>query len=345
MAVRPPRPWIPAQQSFDSQPGVLRTMARHLAQRLVGDGVPAVPERVAVCGIGASHAAAGSAVFDMRRRGLDAVRLSAADVPDGQQIPADVVIGVSQSGRSAETVDLMSRIAPARRMAVVNYTPSPLGDIVERTLDLGDVPDSSVSFVSFTGTVVALGMLAEAWTTGVELQRWLDAVDAAETVVAQGAATIRDFASRAARAGAVDFVASAGLISAAEEGALMMREGARKPATAMETRQYLHGPMDCAGSSTAHVVVGGARERRLVEQLAERTSNLLLLVPAGEAHPAVDADVIDVPVPNGDAVAFVIVATMLAQELTLATSLEAGVDVDEAVFTRLDTKVDRAGAR
>lgn len=334
------RPWIPAARSFADQPEVLTRLPEHLAGQL--ESLSTAARRVAVVGIGASHAAAAAGVHRMRRHGLDATRHLPVEMPDAG-VP-DLVVAASQSGRSAEVVDVASTLIPARLISLTNYRPSPLGDLAGFDLNLGDHDDSSVSFLSFTGTLLAFGMLADHWAGRLDVPRWqrLVASAIASAEAAQGA--LDAAAEVLGSAPAVDVVAPGSVIGAAEEAALMFREGPRVPATGMETRTYLHGPMDVAGSA-AHVVIGGAREARLIEQLAERTDRLVFISVARDLPlPAEAAVGARVEVPDDDPLAQTIGVTIMMQYLAMRVATARGVLIDEPVFERLDTKTSSVGA-
>jgi glucosamine--fructose-6-phosphate aminotransferase (isomerizing) len=102
----PTRPWIPAQDSFQDQPAVLRALPQQLSTQL--STVPDRPSRLLFVGIGASHAAAASGVHRMRSMGIDATRHLPGELAGVTD--SDLVIATSQSGRSAEVVDLVKGI-------------------------------------------------------------------------------------------------------------------------------------------------------------------------------------------------------------------------------------------
>lgn len=334
------RPWIPMRESYDGQPAALRVMAEEIQAQLDAGVVAPDTGRLTLIGIGASLAAAATTVYAMRVRGLDATRMDAGDLPDGYSPPGRV-IGISQSGRSAEVVDVMSRIEPIRSRAVTNYAPSPLQDAVGSCLNLGDLPDSSVSVASFTGTLLAFGMMIDYWLGTTDPERWIGTIEAATASAGNNAEVIDQFAAGLPSVRGIDVVSCAAGLSVAEETALMLREGPRVPSTGMSTRQYLHGPMDSAGN-TAHVVIGTEREATLVEQLAERAEQLLFITPAGLGLRPAGATVIEIPFEPDRPIEFAIAAIMLTQKLVLATADSVGVEVDAPAFTRLDTKVANA---
>lgn len=325
------RPWVPAADAFAAQPDLLTALPGFLAPR-----IPAVgerPSRVMIVGIGASHAAAAAGMHRMRLHGIDATRHLPGELRP--ESTGGTVVAVSQSGRSAEVVDLVSRLDGARVVSVTNYAPSPLADLADYDLNLGDHPDSSVSFVSFTGTVLALAMLADHWGSALDVARWERVVGEAVAAARRAEDALDAAADILAAAPFVDITAPAPLVGAAEEAALMFREGPRMAATGMDTRLYLHGAMDVAGSG-AHLVIGGEREALLVDQLAEQTADIVF-VATDDARPARSRAVVNLPV--ADPVGRVLAVSVLAQSLVSRVSLLRGVDIDEPVFERLDTKV------
>lgn len=342
MQVYEKRPWIAASDSYDSQAQTLIDLVPQVWSQ-IADAAPKRPSRLSIVGIGASHAAAAAPVYRLRADGIDATRFLASELPPGTSVGSDLTILVSQSGRSAEVVELATRPGGAARLALTNYRPSPLGEACGSEISLGNFSDSSVSFVSFTGTILALGLLADYWAGRNQLTYWQDAVANAAAAVLERDGDLDAVAARLIERPSTDFVAPASALSIAEEAALMFREGPRVMATGMETRQYLHGPMDAAGRA-AHVVFGGAREALLIDQLNEQADGLVYVTGRDGGAPGVPTWLtLDLPVSVNDGIGFALAGSMVAQRLTLHTSRHRGIDINEAVFVRLDTKTDRIG--
>lgn len=328
-----PREWIPAAASFVAQPQMLADLPAVLGEQL--PLLPGRPDRVLVVGIGASYAAAAAGVRLMRSAGIDATRhlpgeLPVADAPG-------LVLAISQSGRSAEVVDFARHLPAEGVLALTNYDPSPLGDLAGHSLNLGNHADSSVSFLSFTGTLLACGMLAEHWAGQVDLGRWQALVDSAIHGAQAAVPQLERAAEILADGQFIDIAAPAALLGVAEEAALMFREGPRVPATGMETRHYLHGPMDAAGRG-AHLILGGDREALLAKQLAEQTGRLVYITTAQAELPPEAAVAFRAGPPHAGPIGEALCLTMIAQDLALRVAALRGVDIDAPVFARLDTK-------
>lgn len=286
-------------------------------------------------GIGASFAASAGAVWSLRDRGIHAWRLNAGEYPVPFPASEHPIVGVSQSGRSAETLAVLSAIPPAQRMAVVNVAPSPIADIVSTAITLGKLPDSYASTTGYTATIAALGMLAEAWDRGAIDPSWLRLAEAFRAVEALMAAQGSALAGILRDAIAVDYAAAAPSVGSAEVGALLLREVARVPTAGFSTRQYLHGAMESAGR-TAHVLAGGERELGVAQTLARAGHPVIFITSLDtveESHLSV------LRIPAVSEVQRTILEALVVQSLAVETALLKGIDPDAFVFFHNDTKV------
>ncbi|MBF4616008.1 SIS domain-containing protein [Curtobacterium sp. VKM Ac-1376] len=291
---------------------------------------------VLFAGIGASHAALAAAVHVLRTAGVRVHRSTCADLPAGSAL-ADAVLVVSQSGRSTETLAAL-RAAPAgHRWALTNASVSPVGNAADVALSLGGQPDSLVSSAGYTGTVAALGQLVDRWTTGSVAGSWGALPEVIVEAVDRSRAVVEAFADHVASVAAVDVVASSALVGAAENAALLLREGLGIPATGTETRMYLHGPL-VPGRNVARVLIGDDREGRLVGELPDPDTSVLLFTgPALAARTPFHVVLPDLPPAQRS-----IVATVVLQHLVLAVGERIGRGVPTTLDefpTTDDTKV------
>ncbi|MYS21098.1 glucosamine--fructose-6-phosphate aminotransferase (isomerizing) [Streptomyces sp. DvalAA-14] len=286
-------------------------------------------------GIGASLAAACAPVWSLRSRGIHSWRLGAGDHPLPFPVSRHPVFGVSQSGRSAETLAVLESVDPALRHAVVNMIPSPIAEAATGLLDLGSIPDSYASTIGFTATVAALGMLADAWDGGTVDGGWAGLGAAFATAEKELTEQVRALAPLFASAGSADFVGAGPAVGSAEAGALLFREVARIPSTAMSTRQYLHGAMESAGGGV-HVVFGDAREHAVAGTLAAAGHPVILVT----GEPVEDGPLLHpVRVPRMPAAQRAVIEILVAQILVEAVAEVRGVQVEEFVFHNSDIKV------
>jgi fructoselysine-6-P-deglycase FrlB-like protein len=302
------------------------------ARRAVGEFTGPGPIFV---GIGASLAAACAPVWALRSRGIHSWRLGAGDLPLPFPPSEHPIIGVSQSGRSAETLTVLESVPEAQRYAVVNHRPSPIADLVAKTVSLDSIPDSYASTIGYTATVAALGMIADVWNGGVIAPGWRalpDAFRAAEAVFARG---ITGIAALFAETTSVDFVGAGPAVGSAEAGALLFREVARIHATGMSTRQYLHGSMESAGDGV-HVLLGDTRELGVARTLAEAGHQVVLI----SSEPIPEGPMLrTIRLPKLPAAQRAILEALFMQALVGEVAELRGVDIEEFVFDNTDTKV------
>jgi fructoselysine-6-P-deglycase FrlB-like protein len=145
-----------------------------------------------------------------------------------------------------------------------------------------------VATLSYTATLQALGMLcdvllerpAEAWSRLPEL---------AAELLERSAAVVEALAQRFAEVRALDAVGGGPALASAGETMLLAREALRIPATGMETREYLHGPLEAVEPGVGCVVFGGARERDLAAELASFGAPVALISDGGPDAPPTPA--------------------------------------------------------
>lgn len=285
-------------------------------------------------GIGASLAAACAPVWSLRARGIHAWRLGAGDYPVPFPQSVHPIVGISQSGRSAETLAVLESVPEELRFAVVNSEPSPIGRIAS-TLSLGNLADSYASTLGYTATVAALGMIADAWQGGTPDPGWSTLAETFAEVEDRLAAPVAGLAELFAGVSSSDFVGAGPAVGSAEAGALLFREVARIPATGMSTRQYLHGSMESAGDGV-HVVFGDSRELDLATTLSDAGHHVVLVT--GE-EVAATRTLHPVRLPKLPAPQRAILEALVMQLLVGAVADVRGVDIEEFVFHNADTKV------
>jgi glucosamine--fructose-6-phosphate aminotransferase (isomerizing) len=286
-------------------------------------------------GIGASFAASGAAVWTLRARGIHAMRLNAGEYPIPFPATHHPLIGVSQSGKSAETLAVFNSVDPALRISVVNAKDSPIAAISATNVSLGAIPDSYASTIGYTATVMALGMIAEAWDGGDIDPSWTSIAPAVRAVESVLAERINQLVGRLADAQYVDCAAVASSVGSAEVGSLLLREIARIPATGMSTRQYLHGAMESAGQG-AHILFGDEREAELARTLARAGHETILVSPLAVPE---EAHLSHIPLPAVSPAQRPILEAVVMQTIAVEAAIARGLDPDAFVFEHNDTKV------
>jgi len=333
---------IPYIDGRAAQPAALERIATRVADQLAaGSHVFADCSRPVFVGMGASHAALALPLRMLSDGDVLARQELASEVSSGIRFDgADLVIGVSQSGRSPETVDALALVPRERRAAVVNVVPSRLADSVGHCVDLGNEPDSYASTIGYTGTLVALAMIAHTVlgrSPADSAGEWAGIADVLVRHEAALAPVVDDVAERAGRVVAADIVASGASRSASESGALLLREVCRVPASALVTRNYLHGEMESAGE-TLHVVIGDGRELELARSLAGSRHHTLCVTSAA-VEPADHLHVVRIPEGVSMPVRTVL-ETAVVQRLAGSLAQARGVEIEDFVFNNTDTKIE-----
>ncbi|MFI5762517.1 SIS domain-containing protein [Streptomyces sp. NPDC051563] len=292
-------------------------------------------ERPLFTGIGASYAALAVPVQQLREAGIVTQRVLSSEIETGTAgFDTDCLIAVSQGGRSSETIAAFECAAPGiTKTALLNVVPSPLGDLADLTVDLGNEPDSYASTIGYTGTIVALDLIAGA-VAGRAGDPWGEIAEQTTAIHAQATEIVAGLRERGARCIASDGVAAGASRASAEEGALLLREVVRMTAAHSATRNYLHGEMESAGN-TLHLVYGDGREIELARSLAG-AGHLTLLMTTAEVEPADSLSVVRLP-EVADAVR-VVLETVVLQELVAQLSAERDVPIESFVFANDDTK-------
>lgn len=216
---------------------------------------------VLLTGMGSSFHALYPLELALVAAGIAAVRVETAELIQYQPArlaAATVVIAVSQSGRSAETVLMLDQLVSEQTLiGVTNDADSPLARRSDRLVLLQAGPEASVSCKSYVATLIALELLANVLTgrtidwamlasapdrVAAYLHDWRDHA----TAVAPFAASPRLFLAGRGRS-----LASVGT------GALIFKEATRAPAEGMSAAAFRHGPIELVDANTVLILFAG----------------------------------------------------------------------------------------
>lgn len=289
--------WSPDPQRFredlEAKPAALERLA---ASSDVREAVAAVPraQQVLFLGMGSSRFAAEDAARRLRAVGLSAVSeyASAADLPPAR--PELLVVGISASGTSHETLASLDRYrGESTTVALTEHVDSPLAAACDVTVPLAAGREAGgVACRSFQHTSLILRRL-EAHLTG----RTLDF----ETLVRKAAAGSADLLARRPTwlpavtealdtPGVVGVIAPAERWSCAAQSALMFREGPRHIAVGAETGDWNHVDVYLTKTTDyrALLLTGSASDDEALDWLRRRGSRVVTL---GSARTDVDLGV------------------------------------------------------
>jgi glutamine---fructose-6-phosphate transaminase (isomerizing) len=262
------------------QPQNLARSREIFTQALRGTDLSAFEaDPLVLAGMGSSFFAAIPAACALRGAGRVAFALSATELLEpGGNLLGKAYVGISQSGKSAETVEALSRVS-VPRLALTNTGAGPLSELADVALPIGSAEDTAIAVLTYTATLGATGMLAGALGAPLGFG-WDRLPDLVGKVLEDGARAAEDFAERFDGMEFLDFVGRGSSLASAAEGALLAREAVRLPAACLDTLQYLHGPLEVAEPGRGCVLFGSGREVQLAADLASYGASVLLITRA-----------------------------------------------------------------
>ncbi|MFI6793811.1 SIS domain-containing protein [Nonomuraea sp. NPDC050383] len=230
---------------LEAKPAALEALAGELAAGDPFEGLPGDVERVLFLGMGSSRYAAGVAALRLRAAGIDAYADYASAAATYPATPGTLVVPISATGGSRETLDALARYAGTEVFLAA----------------LTNAPGSAVT----EGAGLVVPMRAGEERGGVSCRTFQHTLALLLALESRLTGTARDLPAlvrRAAEATAdlldrrkewlpvalelldgphgVYAVAPAERLSSAEQSALMVREGPRRPADACETGDWAH---------------------------------------------------------------------------------------------------------
>ncbi len=269
-----------------AQPSNLEAAAQAFAEQVSSSELARLREgTIVLSGIGASASALIPALLGLRAAGRRAFAVSSAELAAPGL--ADAYVLVSQSGASTETVAALDTLRGAPVVAVSAHGDSPLARAADVWVPLGSRPDTPVATLSYTATLQALGMLCDVLVHGRVADSWSRLPERAADVLARCDAPARELAQAFADVRALDAAGSGVGQASALETALLAREGLRLPSTGMETRTYLHGPLEPVGPGFAVVLFGSGRETELADTVRGYGAQAALITDADVDGPGV----------------------------------------------------------
>lgn len=263
------------------KPARLAALADTLAATDPWHALPQDVRRVVLVGMGSSAYAGGVAAARLQARGVEAVcQLASSDLPV-QVRDGDVVIAVSAGGGSRETVAAVEHYRDLVPLVLLTNKPeSPLAESVPHVVDmLAGVEQGGVASRSFQHTLIQL----------LALERHLIGLDRDLSDLVRRASDAG--ADLAARAGTwlprvrelidgpdgAHVVAPVSRLASAQQSALMLREGPRRPAYAHETGDWSHVDVYLTKTTDYRMLLlaGSRWEDELLRWCAERGSTVV----------------------------------------------------------------------
>jgi glucosamine--fructose-6-phosphate aminotransferase (isomerizing) len=312
----------------------LRTSRAAVTDRLSSlDLAPWRDRRLALVGMGASSNAIAAVLGEYWSAGVRAASWLGSELEQaGAAADAEAVVAVSQTGKSAEIYSALSK-ADRPRLVVTDVESSPIASLAEATVPLALLEDSEVRTIGYTGTVQALLLLRDALVPlGGPAADWDAVADEVERLLPEAERLAERLLPGLAGVTAFDVVGSGVHAGTAAQGALLLREVCKLPASAYETYQYLHGPVEAAGPGRVLIAIGGAREAKLALSMADAGATVVLVTSLPDADAAFR-------LPALGPAAETVLGILPLQTITSALAIESGLPDGEFRYHQDDTKV------
>jgi glutamine---fructose-6-phosphate transaminase (isomerizing) len=259
----------------------LDSVRRLLAQRKF--------DRLVLTGMGSSFFALHPMAMETAEHGWTPVLLETSELVHYYPhliSESSLVIAVSQSGRSAETVRLLERNArKAAVIAVTNTADSPLATQAEITLLTQAGDEFSVSCKTYVATLVAVSTLSAA-LCGLDASSRLAelevAADAAAAYLRNWSQHVEEFGAALREIRNLFLVGRGSSLAAVGAGALITKESDHFHAEGMSSAAFRHGPMemlttkDFVGVFSGDELTSELNERLLSEIQEHGTTGMLI---------------------------------------------------------------------
>ena len=238
--------------------------------------------------------------------------------------PPTLVVAVSQSGRSAETLRLLESSGGATIIAVTNTADSPLAAQAQAVVLTVAGSEYSVSCKTYVSTLLALSALGAA-LSGVDCderrQQFIGVPEALDDYLGRWQDHAASFAELLRDVRDIFLVGRGASLAAASAGALITKESAHFHAEGMSSAAFRHGPFEMLNSGVfVGVFAGDADAEPLNHGLLrdiESTSARAVLF-------ASDAPLAACRLPAVESAASPIVEILPPQMMTLTLALLAG---------------------
>jgi glucosamine--fructose-6-phosphate aminotransferase (isomerizing) len=293
---------------------------------------------IGLAGIGASYQAALAGAVYLRAFGIRAFTYAPTDLYDRTAASAEAFIALSASGQSREIADVMTEAGSVPRLAICRGADNPLAAITGAVIAMASGADNGASSTGYTGTLLALGMLAARLAGKGDAFDWTLLPQAVTTVLADASLAAGQAAKLLAHRNSIDIVGAGIGFANAGEAAMLIREAVRVPASGWDTLNYLHGPMESQDKATGLIVFGDGREVKIAEDVAAFGCPSVLITKRLDVDPGDNLTVISIPA-LGNAMAEGILEIIALQMIVGEMQDAAGLTDITFRYRQTDTKL------
>jgi glucosamine--fructose-6-phosphate aminotransferase (isomerizing) len=297
-----------------SQPDAVRRTLAAVTPSQRRDFASALGGQIVITGMGSSYSAAYYAACWLSERfDISAVAVEASELLGYQRklLHDRRLMMISQSGRSAEIVDLLGR-AKGTVIGLTNEAESP----VTRHSDLTFLTHAGTEYAASTKTYTAALTLLLALSGSRVVERLPDLIERFLPLWDESAAC---FAEEYEEHQRFVLIGTGLSCASAMTGSLLFHEAAKLPAQGFSAAQFRHGPIEATSPDTVYVVFASSATRRLADEIDGFGGKVLSI---GKA----------IPLPVEDKWLMPLLEIIPVQLLAARIGMQRGVEVDTFRF-------------
>jgi glutamine---fructose-6-phosphate transaminase (isomerizing) len=266
---------------LESKPRWLNLLANRLTISDPFAHVPREVDRVLFLGMGSSRFAASVAAQDLRIAGIAAASEPASVDASWPSDPRTLVVAISATGESAETLDAVERYrGRSPIVALTNVPGSRLAAEADVVVEMGAGDEvGGVACRTFQHTALLLRALENRLTARSEdlVGLTLRVAQTTADLLRTSDSWLPELATSLSSPNGVYILAPVERFSTAEQAALMIREGPRRPAISCETADWAHVDLYLTKVLDYRVLLftGSRWDGQALEWLAKRGSTVV----------------------------------------------------------------------
>jgi fructoselysine-6-P-deglycase FrlB-like protein len=236
-------------------------------------------KRLFVVGMGSSYFLAQWVCRRLQMSGINAFALlaSSRDIPALSE--SDVVIAISATGKSVETVSFVDRVD--RPVVFLTNNPTPPLPAHHLVVGMNSLPETGgVASLSYQATIVALLDLEKRLTgQGLSETTLIKASEATRWIIDTSLEWQHEILEQVTAGDGVQFVAPLERLSSAQQSALMIRECPRLRAEASEAGDWAHIDVYLTKNHDLRLVVfaGSPWQEQVLDWTTERKRRVVLI--------------------------------------------------------------------
>ena len=259
-------------------------------------------KRIVATGMGSSSFLSGALQTFLSRHGIAVTVINAGELLNYQLdviTPDTLLVAISQSGESYETVNVVKRLDAMSikpRVAVITNEPaSTLGrraDILLPTFAGDEEKTSTKTFITGFQIIYMISQFLGGNSSDISI--WRQVAGEIEQVLDSRDNILSGMLDALGSASYVQFVARGTSLASASQSALMVMEASHTPSQALAGGEFRHGPLEMVGEGFIAVVIAHSasptfeQTRRLVADILRFGGRVVLVTDNCKALDAVE---------------------------------------------------------